>query len=109
MLNAEERGPEAPPAPFPPWQPERAKVRARPKRVRPSWEAGLALLFHVFLGAELCGGAPHTCREAPGGFDFSAALLGSALLAQVWPDPGHSHVQQPGSALCPLAVVDGIP
>lgn len=43
------------------------------------------------------------------GFKFSVALLGSALLAQVWPDPGHSHVQQAMSALCPPSVVDGIP
>lgn len=50
MLKAEERGLEAPPALFPPWQPERAKVRARPKTEQTSWEAGLFPLFHVLLG-----------------------------------------------------------
>lgn len=42
-------------------------------------------LFHAFVGAELCEGAPHTCREAPEGlwlWLLSVALLGWALLAR---------------------------
>lgn len=65
MMKAEERGPEASLAPFPPWQVKKAEFRARPKKVSPSWEAGLTLLFPVFLGAQLCERTPQTCREVP--------------------------------------------